>query len=104
MRSNRLRIHHLSDNGADRLTLKRWAGGYQIIENRSQAIDIAVPAKLAPAVARLLRRHEVGRAEHLARYRQARVSIQPACQPEIRDARLIVRGINQHIRRLEVSV
>ena len=74
-----------------------------MIKNPAQAIDVAVTAYLAVPGRRLLRRHEVGRAEHLATQRQTGLALQALGQAEIGDARLVV-GVDEHIRWFEVAV
>src|SRR5437762_850323 len=49
-----------------RFGLEGRSGCQQMVENRAQSIHVAVPAHLAALRTRLLRRHEIRRAEHLA--------------------------------------
>ena len=75
-----------------------------MVENRAERIDIAALAHRAAFGRRLLRRHVVRRTEHLAAERQFRLGFEPLGQAEVRHARLIGRGVNQHVRRLEIAM
>ena len=87
----------------ERFAHERRPAREQVIENRAERIDVAAPADQAALGRGLLRRHVVGRAEHLAAQGQFAVVMQPLGQAEVGHARLVER-VDQHVGRLEVAV
>ncbi len=65
-RRDRLLVHHLLQRVGERLAHERRAAREQVIENCAERIDVAAPANQPAFGGGLLRRHVVGRAEHLA--------------------------------------
>src|SRR5215831_15664453 len=75
-----------------------------MVKNCSQRIDIAAPAHFALLAGRLLRRKEVGRAEHLPGAREGGFTVQALGQAEVRDAWLVRGGVNQYVRGLKIAM
>ena len=102
-RRRRIRFEHRQEGVHRAGRLERGAAGEHLIEDRSQAPDIARRADVAATPGRLLRRHVARGAEDGACVRHRGIGLEPLGQPEVGDARAAV-GVDEDVGGLQVAV
>ena len=95
-RRHRLVVRDLSQRFVNRFAGEGRLGGQQEIKNCAQRIDIARRSNNDAFARRLLRWHEIRRAENLSARGQIRIKLDPFGEAKISNARLI-GVVNQHI-------
>jgi hypothetical protein len=83
-------MQNLIQRMRDRFPLEGRMAGQQMVESRSQSINITSETDLALARGRLLWRHITGRTQWLAGNGEARISFDSPRQAEIRHTRHVV--------------
>ena len=91
-----LQFHHLPQGFLLRPGRKWRPPGEQVVKNRAERIDIARRAYGVAAAGHLFRRHEAGRAEHLAGRSEFRAAIQAPRQTEVCDV-WFVALVHEHV-------
>ncbi len=108
-RADRLGVQNLPKRLHCRIRPKRRPPGQELVQNRSQAVDIGTPVDDRRSRLGLLGGHVTGRAEHRTRMRVA-LRVQLLGQAEVGDLgdailnRRLRSSSQQDIRRLEVAV
>src|SRR5262249_22205809 len=102
-RRNRFLLDHLA-NDFNRGFSNEWrAAGDQLIENRSQSINVRAGCELACLAARLFGSHVTGRPQQCACLRQGAVLLDEPREPEIRQEQP-ANAVQQHVVGFEVAM